>query len=90
MLIDVCVYIYISLEGCITLHGNFLAIFFFWIQRNLTIWKAYFVGPGEEVKPRLSHALTRNARLDSNSRPAVQISNPLSSCYTSWVRSNTK
>jgi len=40
------------------------------------------VGPGEGVKPRLSQALTRGARPDSNSRPAVQISNPLPSRYT--------
>jgi hypothetical protein len=39
--------------------------------------KAHFVGPGKEVKLRLSQALTRGARPDSNSRPAVQISNPL-------------
>jgi hypothetical protein len=49
---------------------------FFWIRGNLTLRKAHFVGPGEGVKPRLSQALTRDARLDSNSRPAVQISNP--------------
>jgi hypothetical protein len=30
------------------------------------------VGPGEEVRPGLSQALTRGARPDSNSRPAVQ------------------
>jgi hypothetical protein len=42
------------------------------------------VGPGEEVKPRLSQALTRGARPDSNSRPAVQISNPLPSRYAPW------
>jgi len=42
------------------------------------------VGPGEGVKPRLSQALTRGARPDSNSRPAVQISNPLPSRYAPW------
>jgi len=42
------------------------------------------VGLGEGVKPRLSQALTRGARPDSNSRPAMQISNPLPSRYASW------
>jgi len=42
------------------------------------------VGPGEGVKPRLSQALTRGARLDSNLRPAVQISNPLPLRYAPW------
>jgi len=46
-------------------------IFFFWIRGNLTLRKAHFVGSGEGVKPRLSQALTRGARPDSNSRPAV-------------------
>ena len=59
-------------------------IFFFWIWGNPTSWKAHFVGPGERVKPRLSQALTRGARPDSNSRPAVQISNLLPSRYASW------
>jgi len=58
--------------------------FFFWIRGNLTSRKAHFVGPGEGVKPRLSQVLTKGARPDSNSRPAVQISNPLPSRYTSW------
>jgi len=53
--------------------------FFFFIRGNLTLRKVYFVGPDEGVKPRLSQVLTRNARPDSNSRPAVQISNPLPS-----------
>jgi len=42
------------------------------------------VGPSEGVKPRLSQALTRGACPDLNSRLAVQISNPLSSCYVLW------
>jgi len=58
--------------------------FFFWIRGNLTLRKAYFVGSGERVKPRLSQALTRDARPDSNLRPAVQTSSLLSSCYSSW------
>jgi len=58
--------------------------FFFWIRGNLTPRKAHFVGPGEGVKPQLSQALTRDARPDSNSRPAVQISNPLPSRYAPW------
>jgi hypothetical protein len=44
----------------------------------------YFVSSSERVKPRLSQALTRGTRPDSNSKPAVQISNPLSSCYDIW------
>jgi len=39
------------------------------------------MGPGKGVKPRLSQTLTRGARPDSNSRPAVQIPNPLPSRY---------
>jgi len=46
------------------------------------------VGPGEGVKPRLSQALTRGARPDSNSRPAVQIPNPLPSRYAPWGPKN--
>jgi len=42
------------------------------------------VGPSEGVKPWLSQALTRDACPDSNSRPAVQISNLLSSRYAPW------
>jgi hypothetical protein len=36
------------------------------------------------LKLRLSQALTRGARPDSNSRPAVQISNPLPLRYAPW------
>jgi len=46
-------------------------IFFFWIRGNSILRKAHFVGSGERVKPRLSQALTRGARPDSNSRPTV-------------------
>jgi hypothetical protein len=60
------------------------SMIFFWIQGNPTPRKAHFVSPGERVKPRLSQALTRGARPDLNSRPAVQISNPLSSRYAPW------
>jgi len=42
------------------------------------------MGPGEGVKSRLSQALTRGARSNSNSRLAVQISNPLPSRYAPW------
>jgi len=56
--------------------------FFCWIRENPTPRKAHFVGQGERVKPQLSHALTRDARSDSNSRPAVQISSPLPSHHT--------
>ena len=52
---------------------------FFLIQGNSTSRKAHFVGSGERVKSRLSHALTRGARPDSNSRLTVQISISLSS-----------
>jgi hypothetical protein len=64
--------------------GFFFQYFFFWIRGNPTPRKAHFVGPGEQVKPRLFQALTRGARPDSNSRPAVQISSPLPSRYTLW------
>jgi hypothetical protein len=66
------------------MNNNFLLLHFFWIRGNLTPRKAHFVGPGEGVKPWLSQALTRGARPDSNSRAAVQISNPLPSRYASW------
>jgi len=39
------------------------------------------MGSGERVKPQLSQALTRDVRLDSNSRPVVQISSHLPSRY---------
>jgi len=55
--------------------------FFFGFEETSPSRKAHFVGLGEGVKPRLSQALTRGARPDSNSRPAVQISNPLPSRY---------
>ena len=58
--------------------------FVFWIRKNPTIRKTHFVGSGELVKPRLFQALTRGARPDSNSRPAMQISNSLLSCYVIW------
>ena len=61
-----------------------ILFFFFWIRGNPTSRKTHFVGPGERVKPRLSQTLTRSARPDSNSRPAVQISNPLPPRYTPW------
>jgi hypothetical protein len=63
---------------------NSTTFFFFWIRGNLTPREAHFVGPGEGVKPWLSQTLTRGARLDSNSIPAVQISNPLPSRYAPW------
>jgi hypothetical protein len=47
--------------------------FFFFIRGNSTPRKAYFVGLGERVKPRLSQALIRDARPDLNSRFAVHI-----------------
>jgi hypothetical protein len=54
---------------------------FFFIRGKPTLRKAHFVGPGEQVNPRLFQALTRGARPDSNSRPAVQISSSLPSRY---------
>jgi len=60
-------------------YDNFF--FFFGFEETSSPRKVYFVGSGEGVKPRLSQALTRGARLDSNSGPAVQISNPLPSRY---------
>jgi len=43
--------------------------------------KMHFMSPGKGVKLRLFQALRRDARPDSNSRPAVQILNSLSSRY---------
>ena len=64
---------------------NFLfKLFFFLDSRKPHPRKAHFVGPGKRVKPRLSQALTRGARPDSNSRPAMQISNSLSSRHAHW------
>jgi hypothetical protein len=57
---------------------------FFLDSRKPHSRKVHFMGPGERVKPRLSQTLTRGARPDSNSRPAVQILNSLSSRYASW------
>jgi hypothetical protein len=65
-----------------------ITFFFFGFEETSTPRKAYFVGPGEGVKPRLSQALTRGARPDSNSRPAVQISNPLPSPYIKKTKIN--
>jgi len=65
---------------------NFLFKYiFFFIWENFTSRKAHFVDPGERVKPRLSQTFTRGARPDSNSRPIVQISNPVSSRYATWI-----
>jgi hypothetical protein len=61
-----------------------VAIYFFWIRGNSIPRKAYFVGPSERVKLRLSQVLTRDARPDLNSRPAVQISSPLPLRYVPW------
>jgi hypothetical protein len=46
------------------------------------------MGLGERVKPRLSQALTRDARPNLNSKPAVQISNPLPSHLSSYFQKN--
>jgi len=59
-------------------------IYFFGFEETSPPRKAHFVGPGEGVNSRLSQALTRGVRPDSNSRPAVQISNPLPSRYAPW------
>jgi len=65
---------------CDALHLSRI-IFFFGFEDTSPFWKAHFVGPGEGVKSRLSQALTRGAHPNSNSRPAVQISNLLPSRY---------
>ena len=59
----------------------FSIFFFFWIRGNPILQKTYFIGTDERVKPQMSQALTRDARPDSNSRPAVQISSALPSRY---------
>jgi hypothetical protein len=43
-----------------------ISFLFFLFEETSPSRKAYFVGPGEGVKPRLSQALTRDARPDSN------------------------
>jgi len=53
---------------------------FFLFEETSFPRKIHFVDPGERVKPQ-SQALIRGARPDSNTRPAMQISNPLSSRY---------
>jgi len=83
MIIDFAVNFYI-LKIKITKNIFLLSLFFFWIRGNPTPWKTHFVGSDERVKPRLSQALTRGARPDSNSRLPVQISNLLSSRYVPW------
>jgi len=65
-----------------TLAYFFFFVFFFGFEETSPPRKAHFVGAGEGVKPRLSQALIRGARPDSNSRPGMQISNPLPSHYT--------
>jgi len=40
--------------------------------------------PGERVKSRLSQALIKGTRPDSNSRLVVQISSSLPSCYAPY------
>jgi hypothetical protein len=54
---------------------------FFGFKETSPFRKAYFVGSSEGVKPQLFQALTKGARPDSNSRPAMQISNLLLSRY---------
>jgi len=34
-------------------------LFFFWFEETLPPWKAYFMGPGERVRPRLFQALIK-------------------------------
>ena len=59
-------------------------IHFFFYSRNPTLWKVYFMAPGEQVKPRLFQALTRDVCPDSNSKSAIQISSFLPSRYAPW------
>ena len=53
--------------------------FFFLNSRKPHLREIHFINPGERVKPRLFQVLTRDARLDSNSRFTVQISSFLPS-----------
>ena len=62
--------------------ASYLLLYFFWIRGNLTLEKRILWAQVSESKPRLSQAFTRDARPDSNSRPAVQISSPLPSRYS--------
>jgi hypothetical protein len=56
---------------------KFYFILFYSIRENSIFWKAYIVGSGEQVKLWLFQAFIKDARSDSNSRSAVQISSPL-------------
>jgi len=71
---------------CVFLITFLIKLFFilFFIRGNFIFWKIYFVGSDERVKLRLSQTLTRDARPDSNSRPAVQILSLLPSRYVPW------
>jgi hypothetical protein len=71
---------------CVFLITFLIKLFFilFFIRGNFIVWKTYFVGSDERVKLRLSQTLTRDARPDSNSRPAMQISSLLPSRYVPW------
>jgi hypothetical protein len=71
---------------CVFLITFLIKLFFilFFIRGNFIFWKTYFVGSDERVKLWLSQTLTRGARPDSNSRPAVQILSLLPSRYVPW------
>ena len=56
-------------------------LLFVFFSRKPHLPESVFCGSGERVKFRLFQALTRGARPDSNSRPAVLISSPLLSHY---------
>ena len=58
--------------GMFASHRERDILFFFLDSRKPHPRKVYFVGLDERVKSQLSHALTKDARPDSNSRPAIQ------------------
>jgi hypothetical protein len=71
-------------NNSISCHAFNILVDFFLDSKKLHFRKAYFMDPGEGVKPQPSQALTRGACHDSHSRPAGQISNPLPSRYVPW------
>jgi len=52
--------------GCVLmkdLRKGYTRTFFFLFEEISSLCKAYFVGPDKRIKPRLSQALTRDARV---------------------------
>ena len=76
-----CIFSFYDTSKCGTTQLGSTNLTIFFIRENPISRKACFVGSGEQVKPWLSQVLTIDTSNNSNSRPAVQISNPLPTCY---------